>query len=199
VPGDLERLDAAFAAIDAANAGDPHGKEQRDAELAVTWVRKLRPGPPPPDVLLVAARGHHVRRWEIPRSSYPDGRAGYLRWKRDLQAHHAAILAPLLSSTGYRADEVARVQDIVRKRGLAGASPDPDVQTLEDALCLVFLQTQFADLTARLDGDKMVDILRKSLAKMSDDGKAAALGIAGGLSVQEQALLQRALGDADEP
>jgi len=193
VPG---RVDAAFAAIDGANAGDPTGKEQRDAELAVSWVRQLRPGAS--DLLLVAARGHHVRRWEIPRASYPEGRAGYLRWKRDLQAHHATVLAPLVSSAGFDDGEVARVQDIVRKRGLAGASPDPDVQTLEDALCLVFLQTQFADLAARLDDDKMVDILRKSLAKMSADGRASALGIAGVLGSHEQALLQRALGDADE-
>jgi hypothetical protein len=195
VPG---RLDDAFAAIDAANAGDPHGKEQGHAELAVQWVERLRPSPVP-EALLVAARGHHVRRWEIPRSSYPEGRAGYLRWKRDLQAHHASVLEPLLAQVGYRPDEVARVQDIVRKRGLAGppADRDLDVQTLEDALCLVFLQTQFADITSRLDDDKMVDILRKTLGKMSDGGKQAALGIEFG--PKEQALLGRALGEGHEP
>ena len=182
------RLNEAFAAIDAANAEDPRDRELRDAELAVAWVRQLRPDAPEP--LLLAARGHHVRRWEIPRSSYPEGRAGYLRWKRDLQGHHAAVLAPLLSACGYGHDEVARVQEIVRKRGLA---TDPDVQALEDALCLVFLQTQFTELVDRLDDDKMVDILRKSLGKMSEGGKAAAMGIE--LGQRESALLGRALGE----
>lgn len=189
MPGDLT---AAFAAIDAANALDPHGKEQRDAELAVEWVRRLRPDQAP-EALLLAARAHHVRRWEIPRAAYPEGRAGYLKWKRDLQQHHAAVVAPLLEGAGYDAGAVARVQDIVRKRGLAGPNPDPDVQTLEDALCIVFLQTQFADLAARLDAEKMVDILRKSLKKMSDEGRTAALALAPALSPGQQALLQAAL------
>ena len=186
MPGDLNK---AFALIDAANADDPNDKELRDAALAVDWVRRLRPEGAP-DALLLAARAHHVRRWEIPRDTYPEGRAGYLRWKRDLQEHHAAVAAPLVRSAGYDDDVVARVQDIVRKRGLL---TNPDVQTLEDALCLVFVQTQFADLAARLDDDKMVDILRKSLRKMSDAGRAAALGLEPTLSDYERALLARAL------
>ena len=186
MPGDLN---AAFAAIDAANAESPTGVEPRDAELAVEWVRRLRADPPEP--LLLAARAHHVRRWEIPRSTYPEGRAGYLKWKRDLQQHHAAVVAPMLAEAGYDDAAVERVQDIVRKRGLA--SGDEDVQTLEDALCIVFLQTQFAELASRLDDEKMVDILRKSLRKMSDEGRAAALDLAPALSDHERALLGQAL------
>jgi hypothetical protein len=186
VPGDLS---AAFAAIDAANAEG--AVERRDSEMAVDWVRRLRAaaGEVVPEPLLLAARAHHIRRWEIPRSTYPEGRAGYLKWKRDLQAHHAAVVAPLLSEAGYDAETVERVQFIIRKARLA----DPDVQTLEDALCLVFLQTQFADLAARLDDDKMVDILAKSLKKMSGAGRAAALDVAPALSEDERGLVAAAL------
>lgn len=187
MPGDLN---AAFVAIDTANADSPTGIEPRDAELAVDWVRRLR-GDDVPETLLLAARAHHVRRWEIPRSTYPAGRTGYLKWKRDLQQHHAAVVAPLLLAAGYGDADIARVQDLVRKRGLAAG--DPDVQTLEDALCIVFLQTQFADLAARLEPDKMVDILRKSLRKMSDEGRAAALALEPALSDREKALLRQAL------
>jgi hypothetical protein len=185
MPGDLS---AAFAAIDAANA--PGAVERRDSEMAVDWVRRLRgDGGDVPEPLLLAARAHHVRRWEIPRATYPEGRAGYLKWKRDLQAHHAAVVAPLLQEAGYDADAVERVQFIIRKARLS----DPDVQTLEDALCLVFLQTQFADLAARLDDDKMVDILAKSLRKMSGVGRAAALELAPALSDAERGLVAAAL------
>jgi hypothetical protein len=191
MPGDLS---AAFAAIDAANA--PGAVELRDSEMAVDWVRRLRgdgegegDAADAPEPLLLAARAHHVRRWEIPRATYPEGRAGYLKWKRDLQAHHAAVVAPLLQQAGYDAEVVERVQFIIRKARLG----DPDVQTLEDALCLVFLQTQFADLAARLDDDKMVDILAKSLGKMTDAGKAAALAFEPALSDHERSLLARAL------
>lgn len=174
-----ERLDAAFAAIDAANAddpvrievrGEPRPKELAHAELAVEWVRRLRPDAS--EALLLATRASHVRRWELPRSAEPAGRAGYLRWKRRLQAHHAAVAGELLASVGYDADTIARVQSIVRKEALRS---DPEVVTLEDALALVFVETQFTELADRLDEDHMVDVVAKTLRKMSPEGRAAAL------------------------
>ena len=165
-----DALEAAFAAIDAENAGDPVGKELDHAERAVRWVRSLRPDAS--DELQLAARGHHVRRWEIPRSSEPDGRAGYLRWKRRLQQHHADVLGRVLDGSRY---DVARVQAIVKKERLKS---DPDVQSLEDALALVFLETQLAELNEKLDDDHMVDVLAKTLRKMTPEGRAAAGSLA---------------------
>jgi hypothetical protein len=174
-----DRLDEAFAAIDAANADDPirievrgsvRPKEQAHAELVVEWVRRLRPDAS--EALLLAARASHVRRWEVPRSAEPDGRAGYLRWKRRLQAMHAEVAASLLRSVGYDEATVARVQSIVRKEALR---TDPEVVTLEDALSLVFVETQFAALADRLDEEHMVDVVAKTLRKMSPEGRAAAL------------------------
>ena len=163
-------LDDAFAAIDAENADDPKGKELDHAERAVGWIRRLRPDAPPE--LLLAARGHHVRRWEIPRSEEPAGRAGYLRWKRRLQQHHAEVLGRVLDGSGF---DVERVQALVRKERLKS---DPDVQSLEDALALVFLETQLAELGEKLDDDHMVDVLAKTLRKMTPDGRAAAGSLA---------------------
>jgi hypothetical protein len=174
-------LDAAFAAIDEANADDPNTievrgerrpKEQAHAELAVEWVRRLVDEPS--DALLLAARAHHVRRWELPRSGQPDGRAGYLRWKRSLQEHHAAVAGRVLAGVGVDAPTVARVQAIVRKERLRS---DPDVQALEDALCLVFVESQFDALADQLGEDHMVDVVAKSLRKMSPAGRQAALGL----------------------
>ena len=190
-----DRFQRTIGAIDGANEGDPNRlvvrgedrpKALGEAELATEWLRHLRADPG--EELLLATRAHHVRRWEVPRSTYPDGRAGYLRWRRELHDRHAAVVADILSQEGYDAGTVERVQDIVRKRNLAR---DADVQTFEDALCLVFLETQFAELSRRLDDDKMVDVLRKTLVKMSDDGKAAALSLT--LAPDEADLLQQAL------
>lgn len=176
-------LDEAFALIDAENAGDPHGKELDHAERAVAWIRRLRPDAPAE--LLLAARGHHVRRWEIPRRAEPDGRPGYLRWKRRLQQHHADVLGRVLDGSGF---DVARVQAIVRKERLKS---DPDVQSLEDALALVFLQTQLAELNEKLDDDHLVDVLAKTLRKMTPEGRIAA----GELAYDEhgRVLVQRAV------
>lgn len=180
------RLDAAFAAIDAENADDPVGKEQDHAERAVEWIRRLRPDAP--EALLLAARGHHVRRWEIPRTSEPEGREGYLRWKRRLQQHHADVLGRVLAGVGYDAATVERVQAIVTKRRLKS---DPDVISLEDALALVFLETQLSELGGKLDEEHMVDVLAKTLRKMSDDGRAAAAALP--YSPEERSLVERAV------
>jgi hypothetical protein len=192
---DPARFERAVAAIDAANADDPsriivrgteRPKELAHAELVTDWVRRLRPEAS--EELLLAARAHHVRRWEIPRDSYPDGRSGYLRWRRALHELHARIVGEILEAAGYEPAAVERVQTIVRKRDLAR---DPDVQALEDALCLVFLETQFDSLADRLDGEKMDDVVRKTLVKMSDDGKRLALEL--DLGDEERAALARAI------
>jgi hypothetical protein len=167
---DASPLARAFDAIDAENADDPNGKELDHAERAVRWMRTLRPDAS--DELLLAARGHHVRRWEIPRSAEPEGRAGYLRWKRRLQQHHADVLGRVLEGSGF---DVARVQSLVKKEHLRN---DPDAQAMEDALALVFLETQLAELNEKLDDDHMVDVLAKTLRKMTSDGRTAAASLA---------------------
>lgn len=174
-------LEDGFAAIDAANEGDPNTvvvrgvvrpKEQAHAELAVEWVRRLVESPS--DALLLAARAHHVRRWDIPRDAQPEGRAGYLKWKRALQDHHARLVGELLLPLGFDPAVVARVQAIVRKERLRS---DPEVQALEDALCLVFVETQFGALTDQLGEDHMVSVVAKTLRKMSPAGRSAAMAL----------------------
>ena len=175
------RLARAIAAIDAANADDPntivvHGvsrpKELAHAELMSAWVIRLRPDAS--EALQLAARAHHIRRWAVPRTSYPEGRSGYLRWRRDLHECHAADVGVILEAVGYDKTTIARVQDIVRKRNLAR---DADVQVLEDALCLVFIETQFDELASKLERPKMIDVVRKTLKKMSAAGRDAALAL----------------------
>ena len=177
----MPTLEVAFAAVDAANEGDPNTvvvrgerrpKEQAHAELAVEWVRRLVVEPS--EELLLAARAHHVRRWEIPRASFPEGRAGYLQWKRDLQRHHAEVAGRVLGEVGVDPATIERVQAIVRKERLRS---DPDVQALEDALCLTFVETQFGELAEQLGEDHMVEVVAKTLRKMSPAGREAALGL----------------------
>jgi hypothetical protein len=168
------RLDAALAAIDDVNAEHPptleHSRRVHD------WVQRLRPDGAP-DALLLAARACHVRRWEVPRASYPDGRAGYLKWRRELYGRQATIAASLVRAAGYDEEVASRVADLVAKRTPRAA--DADAQTLEDALCLVFVETEYADLAARTDPTKMDAIVDKTLAKMSLGARreAAALGL----------------------
>jgi hypothetical protein len=193
---DPERLTAVLAAIDAANADDPYTitvegverpKELTHADMMTRWVRRLAPDCS--EAQLIAARAHHLRRWAIPRDDFPRDRGGYLRWRTALRRQHAEDVASVMGDAGYGEAQIARVQAIVRKQGLG---TDPEVQVHEDALCLVFLDTQFDALIAQVDDDeKMVEILRKTAAKMSPAGVAAASELT--LSPAAEALLQRAL------
>ena len=191
----MDRLAAALMAIDAANADDPNvitvdgvarPKELAHAELMTHWVRTL--DPECSEEQLLAARAHHLRRWTIPRASYPDGRSGYLKWRTALKRQHAADVGAILREAGYDDDSVARVQAIVTKRGLGH---DHAVQVHEDALCLVFLETQLDELADRMGDDKTVDILQKTAKKMSPAGLEAARGLR--FSPSKAALLDRAL------
>jgi hypothetical protein len=175
------RFDAAIRSIDAANGGDPNvlvvdglarPKEVAHAELVTGWVHRLDPEASEP--LLLAARAHHLRRWTIPRASYPAGRGGYLKWRKTLHEQHAREVAGILLEVGYDDATVARVQDLVRKRGLG---TDPEVQTLEDALCLVFVQTQLRELAQRLDPATLPGVIEKTKKKMSERAIGLALGL----------------------
>ena len=185
------RFDAAVRSIDAANGDDPNvivvdgetrPKELAHAELVTGWVHRLDPEASEP--LLLAARAHHLRRWTIPRASYPTGRSGYLKWRKTLHEQHAREVAEILGEVGYDDATIARVQDLVRKRGLGR---DPEVQVLEDALCLVFVQTQLRELAARLDADTLAGVIEKTKKKMSSSAVELALGL--DLTPAERALL----------
>ena len=193
-PISSDRLRAALDAIDAANADDPHTievdgqirpKEQAHAELMTEWVQRLDPDAH--DAQLVAARAHHLRRWALPRSDYPEGRAGYLRWRTAQAKRHAAEVADIVTAVGYDDAFAADVSAIVAKRGLA---TDPRVQTHEDALCLVFLHTQFDELADKLGDDHMAEVLAKTLVKMSPAARRIAQDLE--LSPRAAALLEAA-------
>ncbi|MCC5952854.1 MAG: DUF4202 domain-containing protein [Acidimicrobiia bacterium] len=189
------RYRAAIAAVDRANADDPnrlvfegteYPKEVLHARLMTEWVQRLDPDATVEQLL--AARAHHLRRWELPRGDYPEGRAGYLRWRAECKRRHADQMAAILADVGYDADVAERVGQIVRKENLRS---DPAVQTHEDALCLVFLQTQFGETAAKLGDDKTVDVLRKTWHKMSPQGHELARGL--DYDEVEADLLERAL------
>ena len=170
------RLAAVFASIDEANSSDPNRFRERplaqaEGEIASAWVQRLTSDAA--DEVRIAARAHHLRRWTLPRSDYPEGRAGYLRWRRDQKRRHAEDAAELMAEAGYDIQARQRVGAIIMKRRL---SSDPEVQLYEDAVALTFLETQFAATADRLDDDHMVEVLRKTLAKMTAQGRAAAVG-----------------------
>jgi len=115
-------------------------------------------------------------------------RAGYLKWRADLKKFHARRAGDILRETGYDDEIIQRVQDLNLKKNFPN---DAETRILEDALCLVFLEFQFADLAAKMDDDKTINALQKSWQKMTEAARAEALKLNYG--DREKSLLQRAL------
>ena len=189
------RYQAAIALFDQHNATDPnvervndiaHPRELLQAKRLTDWVLKLCPSAS--EELRLAARCQHICRWQIPRDSYPMDRPGYLQWRTALKKFHAQKAGDILRQVGYPDETVVRVQNLNLKKSFP---QDPESRVLEDALCLVFLEHQFADLAAKTAEDKVINALRKSWQKMTPAAQAHAMKLSYG--EMEKALLNKAL------
>lgn len=169
------KLDKAFAAIDEANGADPNREDGEPAALlyGLRMSEELaRLFPDAGDPLKIAARGQHIERWIKPRTTYPEGKAGYHSWRRDLARHHAERVGGIMAAAGYSPDEIEAAAKMLRKEGI---KRDADVQALEDVICFVFLKWYFAPFAARHADEKVLDIVQKTARKMSASGRARVL------------------------
>jgi Domain of unknown function (DUF4202) len=174
-------FEAAKEGIDEANAADPTSFEFQGtrvpyelfyAQQLTRWVLRLRPDAS--SSLLLAARCQHICRWEIPRNSYPMTRAGYLKWRTDLKKFHATKSGEILARAGCSPELIARVRSLNLKENLGH---DEELQVLEDALCLVTLEYQLADLIRKTEPEKLTSILQKTWKKMSQAAHEMALAL----------------------
>jgi hypothetical protein len=194
-PDDAARFAVAIHKFDEENAKDPtqipngagevQGRELVYAKWLTNWVLKLAPNAS--EELRLAARCQHLCRWMSPRESYPMTRPGYLKWRAELKRFNARKAGEILKEVGYPEEVIARVQALNLK---ANFPSDPESQLLEDALCLVFLKHQFADLAARTPKEKIISALQKTWKKMSPVARAEALKLPYGETEQE--LLKKA-------
>lgn len=189
------RFDTAITLLDEANAQDPNLVEQaagpRPGELV--YAERMSETlalvyPQAGEELRLAARAQHLKRWTLPRADFPPDRKGYLAWRNAAKRMHADLAADLLSRAGCQSDQIDRVQALIRKEGI---KRDAEAQALEDVACLVFLEHYFSAFAAKHDDEKLVGILRKTWAKMSETGHQAAMKLpmdAHARSLVEQAL-----------
>lgn len=170
------RLAAVLAAIDAANASDPHSGPDGRPEALVYGERMsaelARLFPDASEFLRIAARGQHVERWKLARDTYPEGRAGYLAWRTEQARRHAARVDGFMTAAGYSPEERERATTLLRKEGI---KRNPEMQALEDVICFVFLRWYFADFTTKHSEEDILRIVTKTTRKMSAEGRARAL------------------------
>ena len=177
------RFEQAIKRIDAANAEDPN-TEAIDGEShpkCLVYGRRMSAcltafAPDAEEVVQIAARAQHIRRWAIPRDNYPRDRAGYHAWRSTLYRFHADETAAIMQEVGYDDASIESVRDLLRKKRLKA---DANMQLLEDVICLVFLEHYFDEFLDehRDEEDKIIRILQRTWAKMSDAGHDAAMAL----------------------
>jgi hypothetical protein len=166
--------------------GLPHPRELLYARRLTEWVLKLAPDAS--ESLRLAARCQHICRWMIPRDSYPMTRPGYLRWRNDLKQFHARKSAEILREAGYGEEMIEKVRALNLKKNFPA---EAESRILEDALCLVFLQFQFAELARKTAADKIINAVQKTWQKMTPAARQRALALP--LGTEERRLIQSAL------
>lgn len=188
-------FEKAIERFEAENALDPnlesaggvlHPRELLYARRLTDWVLKL--APEASESLRLAARCQHICRWMIPRETYPMTRPGYLRWRNDLKQFHARKSAEILREAGYGEEMIEKVRDLNLKKNFPA---DAESRILEDALCLVFLEFQFADLARKTSEDKIINAVQKTWQKMTPAAHEQALALP--LGTEEKRLIQSAL------
>jgi hypothetical protein len=177
-------FNAVIAAIDAANATSPRrvnvAGQLRSYENVYSERMSATMAHMYPDAsvrLRIAARGQHIRRWEIPRGDYPQGRVGYNNWRKSCREHHARVVGEIMAAHGYGAEDIEAVGIYLKKLKL---KKNDESQALENVVDVVFLEyywDEFVEKFPHYDDDKLIDIIGKTLLKMSSHGHAAALAL----------------------
>lgn len=165
---------AAIAAFDAANAEDPNTEifEGKSYPKELLYAQRMsqmqqRFAPEASEAVKLAVRAQHIQRWKIPRSDYPMGKSGYLKWRATLYKFHAETAGSIMQVVGYDKEIIACVKMIVSKKGL---KTNLGTQMLEDVVGLVFFEHYLLGFAAQhpeYDEEKWIDIIQKTWRKMS--------------------------------
>ena len=190
------KFDNAIRLFDEANLKDPNKEIAEGKEYSKELLYSMRLtdtlnnfSPNASEILKLSIRCQHICRWEIPRDTYEMNRVGYLTWRKDLKIFHADKSSEILKEVGYGEEEIKEVKSLLLKENIKG---NKDAQTLEDVVCLVFLEFSLAKFSENYSEDKLIDIIRKTWAKMSEDGHKGALKIT--LDEKLTSLVSKAIG-----
>ena len=167
-----QRYKAVIGDIDAANADDPRTitVEGMARPYEVVYAERMSQRleamyPEASELLRIAARGQHVRRFDIPRSRFPEGRDGYNEWRRTCREHHAKLLHDIMSRHGYDSRDIEHVAKLVKKEQL---KKDKESQALENVVDVVFLAHYFDEFYGKYshyDDAKIIDISARPCAR----------------------------------
>lgn len=177
------RLERVLSAIDDINRQDTHLTLANGVEHPKELIYGQRMSaciakhwPQASELLQIAVRAQHIKRWHLKRDDFAQGKAGYYQWRIALGKFHAELTASIMQNNGYSQDEAEQTACIIRKESLKTNS---DSQTLEDVACLVFLEHYFDEFAAKYteqnNEEKIIRIVQLTWQKMSNEAHNIAL------------------------
>jgi len=188
-------LVATLLAIDDINRQDPNLITLNNSEQAKELVYGQQMSaclekywPNSNEILQIAVRAQHIKRWHLKRNEFELGKAGYYKWRIALGKFHAETTEKLMTTNGYNHEQAAKAGSILRKENL---KTNNAAQTLEDVACLVFLQHYFDEFARKHSEEKIIRILQKTWAKMS--GQAQSIALTFSLPAHLTKLVEKAL------
>jgi len=171
----IQQLEQAFSQFDVYNYRDPNTEDWNGKSFPKELLYSIRMSdrlekfaPNSPDHVKLAVRCQHIGRWEIARNTYPMDRKGYLQWRNALKFHHAKLAGQILQTCGYDEATIEKVKFLLLKKEL---NRNAETQLMEDVICLVFVEYYLQDFAVKHEDDKVIDILKKTLTKMSKHAK----------------------------
>ena len=189
------RFESAIILIDNKNSEDINTYQVYGLEVSKELLYSQRMSqkllqfePQASEELQIAARAQHICRWKIAREEYPMDRVGYLKWRETLKKMHAELTSEILKEVGYDSEFIDRVSFLILKKLI---KKDDESQTLEDVICLVFLEYHLEEFAEKHEDEKIIDILQKTWVKMSEKGHSEALKIK--YSEKSLSLIKKAL------
>ena len=191
----MTKFERAIAIIDKKNSEDVHIEYFQGQEIPKELLYAQRMSqklvafkPDASEELQIAARAQHICRWKISRNEFSMDKVGYIKWREELKKMHADITADILKDVGYDSEFINRVSFLISKKLL---KKDEGTQTMEDVICLVFLEFYFEAFAAKHEDKKVINILRKTWSKMSAKGQAEAMRLH--FSLKSVALIKQAV------
>jgi len=134
------------------------------------------------ELLQIAVRAQHIKRWHLKRNEFEQGKAGYYKWRIALGKFHAQLTAQTMIAHDYSKEQAEQTASIICKENLKNKSQsqlNSDSQTLEDVACLVFLIYYFDDFarqyTEQNNEEKIIRIVQLTWGKMSEEAHTIAL------------------------
>lgn len=188
-------FDKTLTALDALHAEDPRRVEVDGESLPLelwhagrmsAWLERVVEAPD--ELVQIAVRSQHMQRWQVARKEYPEGRVGYLTWRRDQGKRAGETAARAMVASGYSPEDAERVAQMIRKQGLGR---DEGTQAVEDCACLVFLENYFGDFSKQVEHDHLIRIVQKTWGKMSPRARELALELP--MSDEARGLVEEAL------